>query len=255
MPRDFSKPFYQSAAWRKARAAYVKKRQLADGGLCEVCMTRAGEEVHHVKPLTAETVSDPAISLGEDNLRFLCRECHFRTRDDNFGRFMPQFETQAGAYFDLEKGKGGAKASAPPEPKLKQQKVYLVYGAPFAGKSEYVRKHMKHGDFVLNMEDLFMSFSGSKYDFPQALFGNVCDIRDFVIDKIARGEINARTVWVIEQLPERSRRENRAKQLHAEQIFIEASREDCVSRVHRAAKCKNKDLFFRLIAKWFENYS
>ena len=245
MPREFAKKFYQSAKWRKCRGDYVKSRQLTDGGLCEICRHRPGEEVHHVKELTAENIADPRIALNSDNLKFICRECHFRTRDDNFGRFMPQFETTVGAYFDF-----GNSA-----PVLKQQKIYLVYGAPFSGKSEYVKKRMKYGDFVINIESLFEVLGGCRYNFPQALFGNVCDIRDFVYEKISRGEINAKTIWVVESLPEKKKRENRAKQLKAELVFVESARDECIARVYKSKKCKDKDKFLRFVSQWFEKFT
>jgi hypothetical protein len=50
------KKFYQSAAWRKCRKKYVTDRQLTDGGLCEICRYRPGEELHHIKEVTADNV-------------------------------------------------------------------------------------------------------------------------------------------------------------------------------------------------------
>lgn len=35
-----------------------------------------GKEVHHIIHLTAENVNDPYISLNENNLETLCRDCH-----------------------------------------------------------------------------------------------------------------------------------------------------------------------------------
>jgi hypothetical protein len=244
MAKQFAKSFYNSADWKKARKIYVNERRLADGGLCEVCRTRAGEEVHHITPLTPDNISDGRVALDKSNLQLLCRECHFRTKDDSFKRYLPQFQTEAGAYFDVKNG----------EPKLKEQKVIVVFGAPCAGKTAYVKKHMKHGDFVLNIEDLFQSFSGDRYDLPQALFGNVCDIREYALDYIKQGRVNAKTVWVVETLPERKRRENRVKSLGAELVQVDSDYETCIANVHRNKKIKDKDLYFRLIRQWFDKY-
>jgi hypothetical protein len=249
MAREFAKKLYQSAKWRKLRANYIAERQLIDGGLCEIGCGNSGEELHHIKPLTPENVNDPNIATNPDNLKWVCRNCHFRTRDDNFGRLVPVRETTAGAFFEVEQKDGCA------VPTLREQKVCLVYGPPFSGKAAYVKKHMAHGDFVVDIGSLFDSFGGSRYDFPQNLFGNVCDIRDFVYDKISRGEINAKTIWVIESLPEKKRRDNRAKQLNAEQVFVKATQKDCVAQVYKTSKCKDKDRFLRYVTQWFEKHS
>lgn len=69
--REFAKAFYLSKEWRRVRA-YVLAR---DAGLCVRCGA-IGEIVHHKQHLTPENISDPAITLGEENLELLCRDCH-----------------------------------------------------------------------------------------------------------------------------------------------------------------------------------
>ena len=69
-------PFYSSQAWKNCRAAY--KKSVAN--LCERCYSRGiitrGEIVHHIKPLNAGNINDPAFTLSFDNLELLCRKCH-----------------------------------------------------------------------------------------------------------------------------------------------------------------------------------
>ena len=70
--------FYKTAMWQKCRDAYFKSKQ----GLCERCLERgrykAGEIVHHIKPITPDNMNDPTITLNFDNLQLLCRDCHAR---------------------------------------------------------------------------------------------------------------------------------------------------------------------------------
>ena len=70
------KGFYKTAAWKKCRAAYIK----SVGGLCERCRAKGlivpGYIVHHKTHLTPMNISDPSISLGFDNLEYLCQDCH-----------------------------------------------------------------------------------------------------------------------------------------------------------------------------------
>ena len=74
--RDFAASFYKSAAWKSCRAAYIK----SVGGLCERCLARGlyvpGVIVHHRTHLTPENIGNAEISLGFDNLEYLCRDCH-----------------------------------------------------------------------------------------------------------------------------------------------------------------------------------
>ena len=44
-------------------------------GKCERCGA-VGEEVHHKIRLTVDNVKDPTISINQDNLELLCKDCH-----------------------------------------------------------------------------------------------------------------------------------------------------------------------------------
>lgn len=63
--------FYKSPAWLAARELKI----MSVYGLCERC-GQIGIEVHHKERLTVENVRDTSISLNQDNLELLCRECH-----------------------------------------------------------------------------------------------------------------------------------------------------------------------------------
>ena len=79
MARDFAKAFYNSAAWLKCRAAYIK----SVFGLCEKCR-EPGHIVHHKKELTPDNINDANITLNWDNLQYLCLDCHNRVPSDNY---------------------------------------------------------------------------------------------------------------------------------------------------------------------------
>lgn len=68
--------FYKTYAWVRCRRAYIKKV----GGLCEVCLSRGiirhGDTVHHKIHLTPENINDPEVTLNDDNLQLVCRDCH-----------------------------------------------------------------------------------------------------------------------------------------------------------------------------------
>lgn len=69
--KDFAKAFYASKSWRQTRE-YIFKR---DMGLCARC-GKPGEIVHHKVYLSPKNINNPDVTLSEDNLELLCRECH-----------------------------------------------------------------------------------------------------------------------------------------------------------------------------------
>lgn len=79
--------FYKSDRWKVARAIKIA----SVNGLCEEC-GRVGNEVHHIIHLTPDNVSDPTISVNQENLKLLCNECHNKVH----GRF----QGRAKYYFD-----------------------------------------------------------------------------------------------------------------------------------------------------------
>ena len=68
-------------------------------GLCEDCLKKGiitpAEEVHHKIELTMFNISDPSISLNNDNLCALCHRCHMKRHHpkrytiDEWGRVTP----------------------------------------------------------------------------------------------------------------------------------------------------------------------
>ena len=76
MAKEFAKAFYNAKPWLRCREAYIKKRIMIDGGLCERCHERQGYIVHHRIGLTADNIGDPGISLSHGNLMYVCKLCH-----------------------------------------------------------------------------------------------------------------------------------------------------------------------------------
>ena len=80
--------FYNSIAWHRCREIYAKKKKY----LCERCLAkgivREGTQVHHKKRLTLENINNSSITLNEDNLELLCRECHETEHADDRSRMF-----------------------------------------------------------------------------------------------------------------------------------------------------------------------
>lgn len=67
--------FYNSIAWKRCRAEYLRLNPFCEECLKEFRFTPA-THVHHKIFLNAKNVNDPAISLNPDNLEAVCLDCH-----------------------------------------------------------------------------------------------------------------------------------------------------------------------------------
>lgn len=76
MARPFAIKFYHSKAWKTTRTSYISKVN----GLCERCLEQGRYkpciDVHHKILLTPLNINDPNISLNQEHLIALCKECH-----------------------------------------------------------------------------------------------------------------------------------------------------------------------------------
>ena len=72
MAKEWAKKFYQSTSWINTRDYIMSKYH----GICQKCYERPAEIVHHIIWLNPTNINDSNITLGEDNLMPVCRECH-----------------------------------------------------------------------------------------------------------------------------------------------------------------------------------
>jgi len=238
------KKFLKSADWRNFRQEYIDRRVLADGGLCEVCCQVAGQELHHVKPVTPDNFSDKSIKLGNDNVKWVCKECHSRNEKSRVEKYAnPPFKLQNGCYMN-ESGD------------MVKQRIAVVWGAPFAGKRSYVSGLKGVADFVLCTDELFKAFSLLPSELlPDNLFRDIMKIRDSILSRIGEGQINAPAVWIIAGLPRRKDREELRKRFpDAEFVLIDTAKSKCLYKLQQSKDVKEKYKAADYIAKYFEKY-
>lgn len=240
MAKEFAKKFYRSKKWKVCREQIFNKYF----GICAEC-GKPGEEVHHIEPLTPLNIDNADITLGEDNLILLCKECHFKKHKDinNFINLKSNRKSvKNGIYFD-EDGN------------LRQTKVYIVYGSPGAGKTTYVRRNKQIGDLVVDLDLIKQAISmEGKTEATDNLLGIAIGIRDYIYSVIEKKEYDCKNVWVIASLPKKIDRESLSKKLEGELIFIDTNINECIDRVNNDSERKNKELQLKIIEKWFANY-
>ena len=74
--KPFAEHFYKGRRWQGVRESYIMERIMLDGGVCELCHENLGYIVHHKIHITPNNIYDDDITLGFDNLQYVCKECH-----------------------------------------------------------------------------------------------------------------------------------------------------------------------------------
>lgn len=225
-----TKQFYNSKQWNDFRKVIIAQRSQKTNGniVCEYCgkvISSFGEvEVDHIKELTKENVNDASISLNADNLKIACHACH----NKKHGRFTSV-----------------------------NKKVFLVYGAPFSGKNTYVKQNMYRGDLVVSMDKLFEAISFlPQYDKPSLLLQNVFDLRNHLLDQIKTRYGKFKNAWIIGGYANKRDREHLARELGAELIYIQVTKQECLQRLEHCTDERQyqKVEYRKYIEKWFENF-
>lgn len=72
MAKEWARKFYQSKNWISARNYIMHKYHY----MCQCCKEKPADIVHHIIWLNPNNINDPIITLSEDNLIPVCRECH-----------------------------------------------------------------------------------------------------------------------------------------------------------------------------------
>lgn len=249
MSKAFAKAFYNSKAWQSCRDSYIAKRVVIDGGMCEQCGEHPGEELHHKTFLNPCNIKNAAVSVNQDNLIWLCKDCHFKEHRDaivkGFEKKRNQKILNNGCYFD-DNGE------------LQQMKVYIVYGAPCSGKTSYVLSHMDKTDLVVDLDYIRSAITyGERNTESNNLLGLSLDLREMIYKRIENRDasIDCKNVWIVSLLPKKAERAELAKRLNAQLIFIPATYEECVERAKEDESRKQRDLQINIIDKWFESWA
>lgn len=213
--------FYRSKEWERLRAQLQIERTNEDGYImCAHCgkpiLKKYDCIAHHRIELTDENVNDFSVSLNPENVELIHFSCHNRIHE--------RFEGW-------------------------KQRVYLVYGPPCAGKTTWVRSVARPDDLLLDIDLIWEAVCTSdRLHKPNRLKANVFGIRDAIIDQIRTRTGRWRTAYVIGTYPLRSDRDRLTGLLEAEEIFIDATEEECLDRA------PNEE-WKGFIREWFDSFS
>lgn len=216
--------FYRSGKWCNLLSTLKKERQNEQGLIiCAHC----GKPIikpydcigHHVTELTEENVNDYEVSLNPDNVVLVHHKCHNQIHN-RFG-------------YDPVK------------------RVYIVYGAPCAGKREYIEEIAEENDLILDIDSIYEAITINKrYKHSKSITRNVFVIRDCMLDMINTRVGKWKKAFVIGGYPFASERERLAEILGAEFIYVSSTLEECMNKCREEERGTEEYIY-----KWFNSYT
>ena len=220
MAKPWAMRLYQSKAWADLRQTLIAER----GMRCEECgriILRSSEIVaDHIKELTPDNVTDPAVALNQENIKLICEDCHNR-KHVRFG------------YVNKE--------------------VFIIYGAPCSGKTTIVNQLRQRGYVIVDMDRLYSAISGcSLFDKPDNLRQVIFRTRDALLDIIRTRYGRWYNAYIVGGYPHKAAREELARRLNAKLIYCEATKEECLARAELRGTFAKE--YKKYILKWFDEY-
>lgn len=220
--------FYRSKEWREFRAYLIAERTREDGFVYDEItgkpIVKAYDIIlHHKIELTLDNVNDANITLNPDNIQVVS----FRTHNEIHNRF--------GSW---------------------TRHVYLVYGCPLSGKSSYVKERAGIHDLIIDVDKIYACISNNPlYIKSGRLYDCMEAVRQALLDciKYKRGKyINA---FIIGGFPFKGERERIAAEYGAEEVFIDCTREEALSRLQVAQDGRDKKEWSKYIEVYFERFT
>ena len=220
------KHIYASRKWQRYRLQLVNEVN----GICEICNRMYDSSylrVHHKTELNDFNITNPDIVYGRDNLQVICADCHNKIHD----RFKEYLEERK-------------------QLKL-SRKVYIIAGSPMSGKTTYAEDNATKFDLIIDIDKIFQALSiNSVYDKPNELTTAVFAVRDVLYDMIKTRAGKHHDSYIISGRPI-AELERLAKQLTAEVIIIESSKDECLTRLEMDASGRDKEMWKGFISNWF----
>ena len=220
--------FYRSTEWENFRKVLIAERVGDDGFVRDEVtgkpIVKAYDIIlHHKEELTEDNVHDYNISLNPDNIMIVSHKTH-----------------------NIIHNKLG----------YSERKIYIVYGAPFAGKSQWVKENKTEGDLIVNMNDIWQMISGcERYIKPNKLKAVAFKTRDVLLEAVKYRLGRWRNAYIVGGYALQSERERLCKELGAEEILIDATKEECIARLEANETIQNKNDFEKYICEWFERFN
>lgn len=209
--------FYRSTEWAEFRRIYLNTHDMVCSHCGHPIVLKYDAILHHKTELTEDNVHDYNVSLNEDNIELVHHHCHNEIHE-RFGSHV--------------------------------RHVYLVYGAPGAGKTTFARESAGRNDLIVDMDSIYQAISNNnRYIKPDTLKANAFAVRDCLLDSIRVRHGKWHNAYIIGGYPRVGERERLCTIYGAEEIYIQMEKEECYMR------CFDRPGWKKFIDKWFEDYT
>ena len=221
--------FYKSDEWETLlKVLKDERKNEKDLVICEHCGKPIVKKYdcigHHVKELTEDNVNDYNISLNPENIMLIHHKCH----------------NEIHRRFGFEKKK----------------KVYVVYGSPCSGKMDYVHNISSPNDLVIDLDNIYQMISTNKrYTNVKTHTGFALEVKKHMLSLVKNKFGKWQDCYIVGGYPLRRDREELERELKAELIFIESTKEECLQRMYeRFNDTSSTERYTKYIDEWFDRY-
>lgn len=141
------------------------------------------------------------------------------------------------------------------EPRAFDEKNLIITGAPGSGKTTWVHENMKAGEMVLDLDAIKCALLGRDEFHGQAegIVPMLTIVRDAVYKALAERKNSCRCYVITTETDIAVLRQWQVY-LNAELKVMDTSKEVCMERVKNDKTRPDKEIFYSLIDKWFENW-
>ena len=127
-----------------------------------------------------------------------------------------------------------------------------MYGSPLSGKTTLVKQLMQYGDIVLDIDSIWQAITFQpEYIKPNNVRFNVFKLRDNLMEQIKMRYGEWYDAYIIGGYPDKYERARLAKELGAEEIFCDSTKEICLSRLQESGKSA---AWVDYINDWWEKF-
>lgn len=219
--------------WQQYRAWFLGQ---SENALCALCAalhgrTEPATEVDHIRPHRG----DPVLFWDPENHQGLCKACHSRKTAAEAGWGRPPLEMRA------------LRPAAVP--------CVLVAGPPGSGKTTWVRRRMRRGDLVLDLDAILAALCGRDwYDKPPGVLSFALEAKAAVLERLGAPS-GVRRAWLIDAAPRRSQRGVYRERLGARITVLATGPQECLRRIRAdARRGSHWQAWQPIVQDWWERY-
>lgn len=219
--------FYNSKLWNDIKEDLWNKRKNEQGEvICEHCgkpILRKYRILHHKQEIDDENVNNFSVSANYDNLAWLHFDCHNEVHK-RFSSF--------------------------------ERKVFLIVGSPCSGKSSWVKDVATKDDLILDVDRLWEAISINPIHVKSNRLTPIAlALRKTMLDQITMRSGTWVNCYVLTTEPYSEQRRQMCIQLGvSREIHMETTENECMQRLEENANGRDKELYKKLIKKFYSRY-